>query len=529
MTTKHIAIILSALLLASSVITSCKKNILDTVPNDRLSTDYFWKTEADAKLAVNAIYPFLDGTNIFVWDGTSDIGHTNAPFQVEALLEQGVYDALNSRIQTEWSNAYSGIAAANFVLDNIDKVPSTNTALINQFKGEAKALRAYQYIKLAAFYGDVPLVTKSISIEEGRQLTRTPVSQVWDFVDKELTEAASLLPVTYAALEKGRVTKGTALALKARADLLAARYPLAAEAAKQVMDLNVYSLYPQYAKLFSYAAENNTEVVLNKEFIKDNYPVNVFGFMAPYSQKNSGNTYVPTKKLVDTYTMSNGKDIIDPSSGFDPNNPYTNRDPRLRYSIFVSGDALPDGKIFKPEPNSGTSDAIGNTYLASTTGFVLKKYINTEDYANPTNNGINIILLRYAEVLLTYAEAKIELNQIDPSVVDAINKVRQRSDVSLPALPNTLTQAELRDAVRRERTTELAFEGLRTWDVRRWKIAETVIPGAVMGITYLVNGQLTTFKVQAFEKVFDKGRHYLWPIPQKERQLNPNLTQNPGW
>ncbi|MEJ7829845.1 MAG: RagB/SusD family nutrient uptake outer membrane protein, partial [Segetibacter sp.] len=333
----------------------------------------------------------------------------------------------------------------------------------------------------------------------------------------------------HAALEKGRVTKGAALALKARADLLAARYPLAAEAAKQVMDLNVYSLYPQYAKLFSYAAENNTEVVLNKEFIKDTYPVNVFGFMAPYSQKNSGNTYVPTKKLVDTYTMSNGKDITDPSSGFDPNNPYTNRDPRLRFSIFVSGDALPDGKIFKPEPNSGTSDAIGNTYLASTTGFVLKKYINTEDYANPTNNGINIILLRFAEVLLTYAEAKIELNQIDPSVVDAINKVRQRGDVSLPALPNTFTQAELRNAVRRERTTELAFEGLRTWDVRRWKIAETVIPGAVMGITYLVNGQLTTFKVQAFEKVFDKGRHYLWPIPQKERQLNPNLTQNPGW
>jgi hypothetical protein len=132
-------------------------------------------------------------------------------------------------------------------------------------------------------------------------------------------------------------------------------------------------------------------------------------------------------------------------------------------------------------------------------------------------------------VLLTYAEAKIELNQIDPSVVDAINRVRQRSDVNLPPLSNTLTPAELRDAVRRERTAELAFEGLRTWDIRRWKTAETVIPGGVFGITYLANGQLTTFKVQAFEKVFDKSRHYLWPIPQKERQLNPNLTQNPGW
>jgi hypothetical protein len=238
---------------------------------------------------------------------------------------------------------------------------------------------------------------------------------------------------------------------------------------------------------------------------------------------------VPTKRLVDSYLMSNGKDISDATSGFDPNNPYNNRDPRLRASIFISGDALPDGKVFRPEPNSGTSDAIGNTYIASTTGFALKKYINPEDYANPTNNGINIILLRYAEVLLTYAEAKIELNQIDQSVIDAINKVRQRSDVNLPAISNTLTQAELRDIVRRERTCELAFEGLHTWDIRRWKTAETVIPGSVFGITYLVNGQPTTIKVQGFEKVFDKARHYLWPVPQNERQLNPNLGQNPGW
>jgi len=527
--TRNNSIIFTGLLILLSAITSCKKDLLDTVPNDRLSTDVFWNTENDAKLAVNAIYPFLDGPNIFSWDGTSDIGHTNQIFASEALLEQGVYDALNSRVLAEWNNAYSGIEASNFVLDNIDKVQSTNTALLNQFKGEAKALRAYQYIKLAAFYGDVPLVTKSINIEEGRNLKRAPVSQIWDFIDKDLAEAAALLPTTYAAAEKGRVTKGAALSLKARADLLAGRYQLAADAAKQVMDLNIYSIYPQYSKLFSYAAENNAEVILNKEFIKDNFPVNVFGSMAPYSQKNSNNTYVPTKRLVDTYTMSNGKDITETGSGFDPNNPYNARDPRLRFSIFVSGDALPDGKTFRPEPNSGTSDAIGNTYLATSTGFVLKKYINSEDYANPTNNGINIILLRYAEVLLTYAEAKIELNQIDQSVVDAINKVRQRADVNLPALPATLTQAQLRDAVRRERTTELAFEGLRTWDIRRWKIAESVIPGIVQGMTYLANGQLTTIKVQAYEKIFDKSRHYLWPIPQKERELNPNLTQNPGW
>jgi hypothetical protein len=526
MTTKYLSRIITAFLVISLGV-SCKKDLLNTIPNDRLSTDVFWKTENDAKLAVNAIYPFLDGPNIFSWDGTSDIGHTNQIFQAEALLEQGVFDAQNSRVLTEWTNAYAGIASSNFFLDNVDKVPTTNTALINQWKGEAKTLRAYQYIKLAAFYGDVPLVTSSLNLEQGRALTRTAVAQVWDFVDKELTDAAATLPATIT--EKGRVTKGAALALKARAALLAGRFQVAADAAKQVIDLNVYNIFPQFARLFSYAAENNVEVILNKEFIKDNYPVNVFGSMAPYSQKNSNNTYVPTKKLVDAYTMSNGKDITDPTSGFDPNNPYVNRDPRLRFSIFVSGDALPDGKVFRPEPNSGTSDAVGNTYLATSTGFVLKKYINNEDYANPTNNGINIILLRFAEVLLTYAEAKIELNQLDQPVFDAINRVRQRSDVNLPAIPRTLTQAQLREVVRRERTNELAFEGLRTWDIRRWKIAEHVMPGPVFGMTYLANGQLNTIKVQAYEKAFDKSRHYLWPIPQRERQLNPNLTQNPGW
>jgi starch-binding outer membrane protein, SusD/RagB family len=513
-----------------SIATSCKKELLNTLPNDRLSSDVFWRSETDAKLAVNAIYPLLDSTNIISWDGLTDIGHTNQFFTNDALVERGVYDATNPKVTGEWNYAYRGIAAANFFLDNVDKVPSTNAALINQLKGEAKTLRAYQYIKLAAFYGDVPLVTKTIGIDEGKKLTRTPVSQIWDFINKELTEAAAVLPTTYSGTEKGRATKGAALALAARANLFAGRYQQAADAAKKVMDLNVYSIYPQYAKLFHYVAENNAEVILDKQYIKDIFPNNIFAFLAPYSQRGSGtaNWVVPTKKLVDMYPMSNGKLITDPSSGFNPSTPYENRDPRLRYSIFLPGDVLPDGKAFNPLPNSGTPDAIGSTFYATSTGFTIKKYINNEDYANINNSGINIILLRYAEVLLTYAEAKIELNQIDQSVYDAINLVRGRSDVNLPAISN-LTQSELREVVRRERTLELAFEGLRLFDIRRWKIAEQVIPGPVQGLTYLNNGQLTTVEVQAFEKVFNRSRDYLWPIPQKEKELNPGLTQNSGW
>jgi starch-binding outer membrane protein, SusD/RagB family len=190
---------------------------------------------------------------------------------------------------------------------------------------------------------------------------------------------------------------------------------------------------------------------------------------------------------------------------------------------------LPGGTIFHPAPNSGTPDAVGNTYIASTTGFNIKKYINTEDFANPSNNGINIILIRYAEVLLTYAEAKIESNAIDQSVYDAINAIRNgRTDVSLPAIAGNLSPDELRTIVRQERVVELAFEGLHLQDIRRWKTAESVVPGPVYGITYNDNGTSKIIQV-AVNRIFDAGKHYLWPIPQTERDQDPNLEPNPGW
>lgn len=520
------------LLVATSLLfTACDRELLDTVPNDRLSESVFWKTENDARLATNSLYTDLDSTNIFSWDALTDIGHVNQPFDLHAYIELGQYDATSSRIFGEWAKAYKGIRACNYFLENVDKVPSTNTALINQFKGEARALRAYQYLKLANLYGDVPLVTKAISLDESRALTRVPVAQIWDFVDKELSEASALLPTTYAAVDKGRVTKGAAIGLRARANLMAGRYQQAADAADQVIKLGIYGLNDSYEKLFTYAAENNKEVLLDRQFIKDTYPVNVFSYMGPYSQKSANSNFVPTKALVDMYETTAGKLITDPASGYDPANPYVNRDPRLKFSIFLTGDILPSGIAFRPEPTSGTADAVGNTYIASTTGFNLKKYINTDDYANPGNNGINIILLRYAEILLTYAEAKIELNQIDASVISAINAVRNgRTDVKLPAVSSSATQAELRTIVRRERTVELAFEGIHLFDIRRWKTAEAVLPGPVYGITYkAADGKLTTIQVVGINRVFDKTRHYLWPVPQRERNLTPTLTQNPGW
>jgi hypothetical protein len=520
---------LFAVLLLIFVSQGCKKDILDTIPNDRISSEIYWKTETDAISAVNGVYQSLDAVNLFVLDGVSDIGHTNTTFTAEFNIENGTFDASHSRIQTEWQNGYRGIFLANFVLENIDKVTTSNTALINRLKGEARVLRAYFFLKLVGLYGDIPLIDKSLNPEEGKSIPRTKADAVYAFIEKELSEAASVLPNSYAATDRGRITKGAALAIKARANLWAGNYAAAAADAKSVMDLKVYNLFPEYGKLFSYAAENNVEVILDKQFLAGIYSHNAFAFMGPYSQRNSGSNYVPTKALTDLYPMKNGKAISDPSSGFDPKNPYLGRDPRMGFSLFLEGDRLPSGILFGVTPGKGGSDEIGRTQYNTTTGFSVKKYITNEDFANPGNSGLNFILLRYAEVLLTYAEAKIELNQIDATVFDAINQVRTRSDVGLPPLPSTLNQSQLRDAVRLERTLELAWEGWRLFDIRRWKIAQNVMQGKVFGITYFAGDNPLTVEVPSVLRVFDPAKHYLWPIPQKEKTLNPDLGQNPGW
>ncbi|ANH84106.1 carbohydrate-binding protein SusD [Niabella ginsenosidivorans] len=506
----------------------CQKDLLNTIPNDRISTEIFWKTETDAVLAANAVYTYMaeDADHFIGWDCMSDIVFTNPTGPQEASISQGQFNALNSRISGDWTRNYAGIRAANSFLANVDKIEVTDPALIDRLKGEVRALRSYFYYQLVFLFGDVPLVTSELTVDESRRVTRDPAKAVWDFVASELDAAAAVLPVKQS--DVGRFTKGAALALKARAMLYAGRWQEAADAARQVMDLGVYSLLPSYKTLFSYQSENSPEVILDIQYVQDVYSNSIFQALAPRSV-NANSKWVPTKKIVDAYEMKNGAAITDPGSGYDPADPYKNRDPRLQYSVFVPGDSLPNGKIFNSLPDSKTGDAVGSSFVVSPTGFNVKKYVNKEDLAHPGNCGINLILIRYAEVLLTFAEAKTELNQLDEKLYDALNKVRQRADVNQPAITTGKSQAQLQNIIRHERMVELAFEGQRFFDIRRWKIAGEVMPGKVYGITYKDDqGQLQTIEVPGWTQVWD-NKNYLWPVPQKERELNTNLTQNPGW
>lgn len=517
-------------ILFSIILYSCT-DILETIPNDRVSKEIFWRTEQDAILACNAIYCYLPNTTTWTnWDAMSDIGHVTKTTNWQSLVEKGAHDALSSVVLNEWKENYRGIQAANIFLDNVDNVVTSNQALINRLQAEVRTLRAYFYISLAILWGDVPLLTHETTLEESREATRTPVEQVWTFISEELTAAAAVLPITQA--EMGRATKGAALAIKARAMLYAKRYSEAATAAKEVMDLDVYDLYPSYKNLFTYEAENNIEVIFDKQYIKSSYQNNLFLIMCPNSvYPQSTANIVPTKMAIDIYQMTNGKEITDPESGFDPFNPYENRDPRLKYNYIVIGSELPNGNIYDSRPGSGTADAVGYAEISTPTGFNVNKYMAKEDMADPSNGGLNTILLRYAEVLLTYAEAKIEANQIDESVLDAINKIRQRPDVNMPPYTGITSQEDLRKIVRDERLMELPFEGLRYYDIRRWRIAEQTVPGPLMGMTYvdIVDGTLKTVSISGFVRTFRVDRDYLWPIPQTELDVNDNLTQNPNW
>lgn len=505
---------------------------LNPLPKDRLASELFWKTTDDAVYASNGVYSILGNQWRYTsMDSFSDLSHFVLQWRSESLIEKNTFDASNNVVADEWSHYYRIVQAANNFLENVDLVNDIDEGLKNRLKAEMKTLRAYAYINLVMLYGDVPLLKTSLSVQEAKEVSRTPANDIWDFVSEDLMSASVDLPNEQE--ERGRITKGVALGLKARAMLYAERYQEAKSAAKSVMDLGVHKIYESYAKLFDYEGETSSEIMFARQHAKNINAHGIFDFFTPNSLYTARCQAVPTKRLVDIYLMQKtGLPIDNATSGFNPRKPYQDRDPRLSHTIYVNGDNLPNGTILNTLPGNGSADDITiSAENVTPTGWYFKKYVSNADYADPGNCGVNLIYLRYAEVLLTYAEASIELGgtEINQSVLDALNQIRKRPDVNMPEV-TTLDQMELRKIVRRERTVELAMEGHRLFDIRRWRIGEEVIPGAVKGMTYEnSNGELVTVQLSGFVKEFKSDRHYLWPIPFRERDLNNNLTQNPGY
>lgn len=535
------------ILAISLLFTSCKKDFLDRQPQDAYSNTSLWTSESDAAAALAGVYNgqsvtfadestgWADATWIVYLDCVSDNAYNQYPWEGFQAYGNGT---VNPSTGDASAYNYTGITRANFFLANIGKTPMDATDKANMI-AQVRFIRAYEYFLMSQLYGDVPLVTTVLTPAQSLALTRTSKADVVKFILSELAAAATDLPATNTSGD-GHVTKGAALALKARVDLYNANYADCITDCQAVMKLG-YALYPSYTDLFRMTAQaNNPEIIASAQYV-ENPSANSNGVLGvmPSNSMGGWSSIDPLQNLVDSYEMDNGKPITDPASGYDPTNPYANRDPRLAATILYPGAPYkPAGatvnSYFDPmDASSPDYYASGNN--TSPSGYVVKKYTsNLSDFDNLFQSGLNMTVIRYAEVLLTDAEAKIEANQIDGSVYTDINLVRNRA--GMPAVDQSVynTQATLRTLVRNERRVEFAFEGLRWFDLQRWKIASQVMTGPVYGAKtgtvntttgkYTITGNPLKLETRTFA-----DKNYLWPIPQSEIDLNKNIKQNPGY
>ncbi|MFD2604118.1 RagB/SusD family nutrient uptake outer membrane protein [Euzebyella marina] len=493
---------------------------LDLEPTGAVSETVYWSSERDAILAVNAIYNELDGTqSVIELDGITDIGFrsaSNVPTFNDVRL--GEIDPSNATITAIWERYYRGIGKANGVLANIDRVEDGNAATMARLTAEARFLRAYYYMQLASLWCNVPLILEPLDVNDQRPTNSK--EEIVDFVISELDAIinSEALPQSYNADNVGRVTHGAALATKARVAIRNNRYELARDASLAVMNLGIYSLYPDYQELFQAAGQNSTEVIFDRQYAVGGNTYNNFGYSAASIGGNS--TVEPMMELFEKY------EYIGPVN---PDDPYENKDPRWDYNVYYTGQPI-GNNTYNSWPNSSTPDRVSGSEWATLYGYNLKKWVDYETFVeNPSLGDVNMILIRYADVLLMYAEAKTELNEIDASVYDAINDIRQRPTVEMPEITEGKTQAELREIIRDERVKELAFEGLRLFDLNRWQLGEEKV-GLLEGM-YYINESSGEWEVMNYGQVarFNPDRDYCWPVPQKEMDINDVITQNPGY
>ncbi|MBC9912077.1 RagB/SusD family nutrient uptake outer membrane protein [Chitinophaga varians] len=511
--------------------TACQKDFLDKSPSDGYSNESLWTTEAAAAAALNGCYKGWEtSTNILYMDAVSDNSYSQWAWDNFQHLGNGTATATDPQVVSQWD--YVTIQRCNWFIENVDKA-TIGDDLKKRFKAEARFLRAYRYFLLSQLYGDAPLVTKNVSVAEANSISRTPRADIRKFITDELADIAQILPQKYSGSDVGRITQGAALALRARVELFDKNYAGAIEDCKKVMALG-YSLYPNYTDLFRQDKKNNQEVILDVQY-KANEKDNSNGDLGilPSSGYGGWASLSPTQSLVDAYEMANGKTIDDPASGYSEDNPYANRDPRLAANVVYPGLQY-SGKFYDPiTSGSGDYYSEGNN---SPTGYLVRKFVPfLSDFPDMWNTGVNIIVIRYAEVLLTYAEAQLESGVMDNSVYQALDDIRTRAGMPVVDRAVYNNAASLRTLIRRERRVELALEGLRWYDIQRWQTGSTDRTGTVYG-TRLGTVDANTGKVTLTgnhvvveQRTFNPQRDYLWPVPQKERDINKSLGQNPGY
>lgn len=541
---KYLSIIAAALLMGS--FSSCS-DFLDRYPLEELSDESFWKTEKDAEMAVSNLYNVLP-----TWDVDEAINSDDAVHGIKWAAgnqSKGVYDPADYG----WSGEYGYIRQANLVLEKIQEMDLSEDAY-KKLEGQARFFRAYTYFTLIRSFGAVPYIDKPLELTDVENITRTPKDEVYAKVMEDFDIAIANLPVQWDEANSGRITKGAAMAMKARAALYYNNWETAMTEAKNVMDLGQYELYDKdntgrYKELFWEVADGCDEFILSVQFNAPTRTHYLIGWECFPTLGWGGLN--PTQSLVDAFEDINGAPITSEASVYDPTNPFANRDPRLEVNVLHDGETM-YGVTIKVAPLSSSGNTgIGQHGDATATGYYQQKWLDPS--IDPQSTGWDMgkdwVVIRYAEVLLTYAEAKNELSPLDPSAFDAVNQVRRR--VGMPDLQNTDptkptycgTQDDLRKRIWNEWRVEFALEGgKRQWDIRRWGIAKDVLNAPFEGLRYTLvddpnapkgdNGKKCILYVGEPLKLVGshyEDHNYLLPIPQTEIDLNPKLEQNPGY
>lgn len=502
-----------------SVLFGCSDDLLDKTPLDRLSPSTFYQNEAQCLMALmgvyNAIQPNATPSHFYQFEFMSDNGYCQAAWQGSNEVGSWSTNSNSWAPNAKWQQNYAIITRANqFMLDI--STASVSDEVQTQMVAEAKFLRAYAYSDLITYFGDVPLITEVLELDDA-YVSRTSKSDVLVQIITDFSDAASVLPKSYSVA--GRATQGAALAYKAKTLLYNEQWDAAALAAKDVMDLGVYNFFSDYSDLFTEASENNSEVIFDIQYTTSQtqpWPAEPF-VLGTWQTSNI------TADMINSYYMTNGKSITDAGSGYNDQDPYADRDPRL------------DATVVLPGTTFGSSTFIPASYAEYPCGAKPRKY--AEYGVTDVNTSIlNTILMRYADICLMRAEALIESGSTDQEIYDLINDVRAR--VGMPTIESAegagLTQTQLRQIVRHERRVEFCMEGTRYADMLRWKDESLVHD--VYGYDKSKLSDPSDPANWVFEQIkittisFNAAKGWLWPIPQGDIDINENLLpNNPGY
>ncbi|MEX6691040.1 RagB/SusD family nutrient uptake outer membrane protein [Danxiaibacter flavus] len=561
-----------AFLACICIVTSCtKEGFLDKTTTTDLSETSVFSDSARSMDFLTNIYTNVDFSfSLTRFNGAAGLDASSDEAEGPLSTTVTTYNQFASasvsafNIATDaWNTPYTQIRAVNQFLAHLPSVPF-NDMLKRRTRGEALFLRAWYYATMLKHYGGVPLIGDTVYKESDKINTvRSTYEQCVNYIVQQCDDAASILPASYAGLDYGRVTRGAALALKARVLLYAAsplfnggsdadgdlkplvsypaydanRWSLAAEAAKAVINLGAYNLYVDNNTKSGYGFYQLFQKRVNSEYIfakmtPDNKDLENL-WRPPSSGGSTTSGSFPYQNLVDAFGMKNGMAITDAGSGYDPANPYSNRDPRLDFTvthnlsqIYVAYDQLRPVYTYDGEPN-------GNGFGAGTpTGYYGNKMCNDNVVPNYFFNVSSRCypMIRYADILLMYAEATNEFEGPNQEVYNAVEQVRQRAGLDPYQLKTGLTKDEMRKVIQHERRVELAFEEQRFWDVRRWKIADQTDSQTMTGMRVKKddNGNYT-YVIENVRKRSFRSAMYLWPIPQSETAKSTDLRQNPGY